>query len=143
MVLQANVKDYPWIETFSVAFQLICGTVIPFTIIAFCNVWIIVTLHAASKMREGMGVDSKNLASQVCQVPGYSGYSYHMRPIDGVKIAHDSRLLFIVWISEEISTTAWLSKNIGYIKLPIIYTFKRDSNSSCIISEICHSACIT
>jgi hypothetical protein len=44
------------LETFGMLVPLLFGTFIPFGIIVFCNLWIIYTLHGASKQRLAMGV---------------------------------------------------------------------------------------
>ncbi|XP_064645116.1 uncharacterized protein LOC135498658 [Lineus longissimus] len=54
-VIRMSVDDKA-LETFGMLVPLIFGTFLPFAIIVFCNIWIIYTLHAASRKSVAMGV---------------------------------------------------------------------------------------
>ncbi|XP_064637901.1 nociceptin receptor-like [Lineus longissimus] len=58
--LRMTVPHAPELETFGNAVQLAVGTVLPFCLIVFCNVWIIVVLRRASHKQGKMGVSEKN-----------------------------------------------------------------------------------
>jgi hypothetical protein len=51
-----SVPDAPHLETLGNTSQLAIGTVLPFSIIIFSNVWIIIVLRSASQERSKMGV---------------------------------------------------------------------------------------
>jgi hypothetical protein len=51
-----DIPGYSALETFVDMYHLICGSVAPFVIIVFCNLWIIITLRSASSKRKQMGV---------------------------------------------------------------------------------------
>ncbi|XP_064622888.1 uncharacterized protein LOC135485084 isoform X2 [Lineus longissimus] len=52
--MRASVPEYPGVEALAVGFQLGFGTFIPFSVIIFSNMWIVITVHEANKEREVM-----------------------------------------------------------------------------------------
>ncbi|XP_064633308.1 galanin receptor 2b-like [Lineus longissimus] len=58
-IVVMSVPDAPEMETLGNMFQLVIGTIVPFCIIVFCNLWIITVLRSASKARDKMGVSEK------------------------------------------------------------------------------------
>jgi preprotein translocase subunit SecG len=54
-----SVPGHPELETLGNTLQLVIGTVFPFCIIVFCNVWIIIVLRSASKAGDQMGVSKE------------------------------------------------------------------------------------
>jgi hypothetical protein len=54
-----TVEDAPELETLGNAAQLAIGTILPFIIIVFCNLWIFKVIHKASKDRDKMGVSKE------------------------------------------------------------------------------------
>jgi hypothetical protein len=63
LMLRVLIRGYPSLETLILTFHLCVGTVIPFTIIAFCNIWIIITLNDSARWRKETSnkmADAKN-----------------------------------------------------------------------------------
>jgi hypothetical protein len=58
-----SVPGYPELEALVLAYHLGFGTLIPFVVIVFCNIWIIVTLRQAKIKRDKM-VDEKTKTTQ-------------------------------------------------------------------------------
>jgi hypothetical protein len=56
LLLILTIPGYPALVTFVDMYHLICGSVAPFVIIVFCNLWIIATVRSASLRRKEMGV---------------------------------------------------------------------------------------
>ncbi|XP_064637214.1 delta-type opioid receptor-like [Lineus longissimus] len=54
-----TVPGAPELETLGTVYNLAFGTVIPFIVIVFCNVWIIIVLRKASEKSGVMGVNEK------------------------------------------------------------------------------------
>jgi hypothetical protein len=54
------VPDNPALESFGSTFQLLVGTIIPFIVIVFANVWIIITVHRASSQLKNLATSDKN-----------------------------------------------------------------------------------
>jgi hypothetical protein len=57
------IPSYPALEYVALAYHLGVGTLIPFTVIVICNIWIIATLRNASESRRKM-VDEKTKKTQ-------------------------------------------------------------------------------
>ncbi|XP_064629378.1 mu-type opioid receptor-like [Lineus longissimus] len=58
-VFRMSVPHAPELETLGNASQLAFGTILPFCVIVFCNVWIIVVVRNASHERDLMGVGDR------------------------------------------------------------------------------------
>jgi heme/copper-type cytochrome/quinol oxidase subunit 2 len=54
-----TVEEQPELETLGTTAQLAIGTILPFVIIVFCNLWIFIVLHNASKKRDKMGINKE------------------------------------------------------------------------------------
>jgi UDP-N-acetylmuramyl pentapeptide phosphotransferase/UDP-N-acetylglucosamine-1-phosphate transferase len=53
------VRHAPELESLGNALQMAIGTILPFVIIVFCNIWIIIVLRNASKKTGKMGVSEE------------------------------------------------------------------------------------